>query len=500
MRSSRIFSLTVLALLGWSSWLAAEDATLELYAGEVKVVPTRPVKRVAVGDGKVLSTTVVDGRELLLLGDSEGETSLRVWFKDGGEEAFRVLVAPKNVGRAAAEMRQLLGSSAAKDVQVRIVGDHVVVDGKNLSTTTLDRIKQLQTLYPKTIVLAQAAPFTMEKMVWLDVNVLEIKKSALETFGVDWDKQIAGPFVGYARDFVGPARVPTIPLGQDLTQPPVQGSGIQITPNPANLNGVVDLANLARPFPSPYFNVGLLTGMLSRINFALSNGDAYQIANPKLSARSGGETKFLAGGQVPILQALSTGNAAFQNVTYKDYGIQLDFKPQVDDNNNITMKVVADISDIDPGTSVTLNGFNVPGFITRRSEADINVGDGQTMVISGLVNPKTAKNISKLPWLGDIPILGNLFKSTQYQSGNTDLVILVTPRVVSPASLENIQQVSEAVRMKDEYAKSLPKGSITRDAIDRTMNAPRPYPETQAVPAPKPQPPLVVQQPRSSSH
>lgn len=182
-------------------------------------------------------------------------------------------------------------------------------------------------------------------------------------------------------------------------------------------------------------------------------------------------------------------------MTFKDYGIQLNFAPQVDDNNNITMKVLADVSEIDPATSVVLNGFSVPGFTTRRSEADINVGDGQTMVISGLVNPKSAKNASKLPWLGDIPILGNLFKSTEFRSGNTDLVILVTPRVVSAASLENIRQVSRAVELKEEYRKSLSKDSVTREAVDRTLGSKTPYPETQAVPAPKPSLPLVVTQP-----
>lgn len=466
---------------------------LDLYAGEVKVFPSKPVKRIAVGDGKVLSTTMIDGKELLLLGEAAGETSLRVWFKDGSEDAYRVLVAPKNIGQAASEMRDLLGKDQ-KDVRVRIIGDHVVVDGQNLPDELISRITQLQGLYPKTIVLASKAPFKMEKMVWLDVNILEVKKSTLENFGVDWNKQISGPFVGYGKDFIGPSNVPYTPLGQDLTQPPVAGTGIRITP-PDLLNGAIDVANLARPLAGGW-NVGIITGMLSKINFALSKGDAYEIANPLLSARSGGQTKFLAGGQIPILQALASGGVAFQNVTYKDYGIQLDFKPQVDDHNDITMHVKAEVSDIDPSTSVVLNGLNVPGFVTRRSEADINVGDGQTMVISGLVNPKTAKAASKLPWLGDIPILGHLFKSTDFKSGNTDLVILVTPRVVSPASLENIRQVSRAVILKDEYKKSLPKDSSTRSAVDQTLGgAKQPYPETQATPAPKPPLPLVVTRP-----
>ncbi|MGC9129166.1 MAG: pilus assembly protein N-terminal domain-containing protein, partial [Acidithiobacillus sp.] len=324
--------VALLLLLGFgASASAAEDPNIDLYAGQVKVLPTKPVKRVAIGNGKVVSSTVVDGKELLLLGEAEGETSLRLWFKDGSEAAYRVMVAPKNIGRAAEEMRELLGKEH-KDVQIRIVGDKVVVDGKNIPPALMSRISALGGLYPNTIVLATASPFQMEKMVWLDVNILEIRKSLLENFGVDWTKQIAGPFVGYGRDFIGPRNVPTIPLGQDLTQPPVAGSGIRLTPPPPGLDGAINLANLARPI-SGALNVGIITGMLSKINFALSNGDAYQIANPQLSARSGGKTSFLAGGQVPILQALSTGGAAFQNVTFKDYGIQLNFAPQVDDNN-----------------------------------------------------------------------------------------------------------------------------------------------------------------------
>lgn len=224
--------VSLLLVIGFgASASAAEDPNLDLYAGQVKVLPTKPVKRVAIGNGKVVSSTVVDGKELLLLGEAEGETSLRLWFKDGSEAAYRVMVAPKNIGRAAEEMRELLGTEH-KDVQIRIVGDKIVVDGKNIPPALMSRISALGGLYPNTIVLAKASPFQMEKMVWLDVNILEMRKSLLENFGVDWTKQIAGPFVGYGRDFVGPRNVPTIPLGQDLTQPPVAGSGIRLTPPP----------------------------------------------------------------------------------------------------------------------------------------------------------------------------------------------------------------------------------------------------------------------------
>lgn len=461
---------------------AAQDSEITLYTGQVKVLPSNPVKRVAVGNGKVLSTTVIDNKELLLLAENSGETSLRIWYKNGSEDAYRVLVAPQDVGRAAAQIRDLLSGSQPSAISVKVVGDDIVIDGKNLSQEQLDRVQAVKVIYPKKmIILANKEPFKMEKMVWLDVNVLEIRKSILENFGVDWQKQISGPFLGYGKDFVGPRNVPVQPLGSDLTQPPVAGSGMRLTPPPVGLDGAIDLANLARPITG-VTNFGIITGMLSKINFALSSGDAYQIANPQLSARSGGTTKFLAGGQVPILQALATGAAAFQTVTFKNYGIQLDFSPKVDDGNNISMAVKAEVSEIDPATSVVLNGFSVPGFLTRSSNAEINVHDGQTMVISGLVNPKSSKNASKLPWLGDLPILGNLFKSTNFQSGNTDLVILVTPHVVTPGGLENVREVSHAVELKEEYRKTLGKDSPTRAAIDRTLGGKDHYPPTGVAP------------------
>ncbi|MEY2343026.1 type II and III secretion system protein family protein [Acidithiobacillus sp. IBUN Pt1247-S3] len=483
---ARFFALAIFCSFSSMAMAAEDEPGISLYAGQVKVIPSKAVKRVAVGNGKVLSTTVVDNRELLLLAEGAGETSLRVWYKDGGEAAYRVLVAPQDVGRAAEEIRTLVSGNVVNPVSVQVVGDHIVIDGKNLSQQQIDRINSLSLLYPKkTIVIANKEPFKMEKMVWLDVNVLEVRKTLLENFGVDWQKQISGPFVGYGKDFIGPRSVPVQPLGSDLAQPAVAGSGMRLTPAPVGLDGAIDLVNLARPI-SGVMNFGIITGMLSKINFALSNGDAWQIANPQLSARSGGTTNFLAGGQVPILQALATGAAAFQTVTFKDYGIQLNFSPQVDDSNNISMKVKAEVSEIDPATSVILNGLTVPGFLVRKSDAEINVQDGQTMVISGLVNPKTAKNVSKLPWLADVPILGNLFKSTNFQSGNTDLVILVTPRVVNPGGLENVREVSAAVRLKDEYRQTLGKDSPTREAIERTLGGKGVYPPTGTPPVQTP--------------
>jgi pilus assembly protein CpaC len=186
---------------------------------------------------------------------------------------------------------------------------------------------------------------------------------------------------------------------------------------------------------------------------AISNGDAGVLASPELATRSGGEAKFLAGGQVPLPVTSPTGQIS---VTFKDYGIKLNVMPVVDDNNLIQAKLETEVSSIDP--SVRVQG--IPGFLTRSTSSDINLKSGQTIVLSGLVNQDLSNNINKFPWLGDVPILGVFFKSKNFQANRSDLVMFVTPTVVDPSSTANQQRLDKGKQLRDRFEGILGKKGI----------------------------------------
>lgn len=272
----------------------------------------------------------------------------------------------------------------------------------------------------------------MKRMVYMKVQIVEMKKSLSESLGVQWDTTINGPGAGVAGDLIT-SRSPLFRIPQ--TSP-----------------GFPSLPLTIESFRS-YF--GIATGISSKINLAVSNGDAFVLATPELSTRSGGEAKFLAGGQIPVVTPASGLSPA--TVTYKDYGIKLTIKPVADDKGFVSTGVTTEVSTID--NSVAVN--NQPGFLTRQTDSEVNVQAGQTMVISGLVNNDLARDVQKVPWLGELPILGPLFRSTNFRNGRTDLVIFVTPTVVDPTSTINRERLDKALDMQEKFQQRLgPKGIV----------------------------------------
>lgn len=444
---TNIFSTAILCISTLS--IATADPfinqveNISMYSGQVKIIPTRTIRRVAVGNGKILSVTLVDNKELLLLAEGTGETNLHLWYKNGTESAARVVIAPKDIGHAADEISSLL--TASPNTQVRIVGDRIIIDGKNLSEETLTRIEKLKAVYPNVINLAEKEPLRMEKVVLLDVRILKMKRDFFRSLGVNWNQSMAGPQAGIVGDFTSN---PYFRMGV----PTSNGTGGPLANFAFPNSGITDLPLKVAPLAS---NFGIIASVASRINYALQNGEAYEIANPKLSAKSGSKepAEFLAGGQIPIPLAIGFGQTS---VIFKDFGIRLKFSPVADDRHNIGLKIFTEVSNIDP--SLTVGG--VPGFYTNRSQTEINLKDGETLVMSGLVDHNLAKNSSKIPGFGNIPIIGYLFKSDDFRDNESELVFLVTPTVITADSRKNIDAASQAKYLENMYQRSSDKGFI----------------------------------------
>ncbi|WP_175912005.1 MULTISPECIES: pilus assembly protein N-terminal domain-containing protein [unclassified Burkholderia] len=372
----------------------ARAAVLDLYRGEIRMIDVPgQIKRIAIGDGTLVTANVVDGR-LMLLAEKPGITSLVVWTTNGVAVNTTVRIAKGNVHETAAQLRLVL--VGVPGVQVVESGPNIVLTG-TVHRDMLGRIKaatvDVPNLLDATIVDEGDA---LKKTIHFKVQIMELTRNAQENLGIQWDQKIAGPQAG-AQGFIGSQA--------------------------ATAAGMVF--------------AGISTQITSMINLMVNNGDAYVLASPELNTKSGGTASFLAGGQVPIPRAGALGTT---DVEYKDYGIKLNIKPVVDANNVISAQIDTEISQIDP--SVSYGGY--PGFLTRSARSDISLRAGETMAISGLINADAIGNASRVPFLGRLPIIGRLFRSDEFRSKRSDLVILVTPLISDPTLAPNTDMLARA--------------------------------------------------------
>ncbi|HUO45188.1 MAG TPA: pilus assembly protein N-terminal domain-containing protein [Burkholderiales bacterium] len=404
---------------------------LNMYAGEVQTLPIQNVTRVAVGNGKLLTVSVLPA-ELVLVAENVGDTSLLVWV--GAKKLLRMTIHIHNADiveiskQLAALLKDFPGISVGR------VGDNVVIAG-NASKEDMARIDQVAKLYRQTVNMVRLEEVGAKKMVYMKVQVVEMKKSLSETLGIQWQTSIPGPAGAFAGDVIS-------------------NSMFRVNPSDTNLQQNVFVNGLPSRVTPPRAYLGVATAITSTINLAVNNGDAFVLASPELSTSSGGEAKFLAGGQVPYVVPASGLSPA--TVSFKDYGVKLSIKPVADDNGRVQADISTEVSSIDQSTAV--NG--VPGFLTRSTDSEINVQSGQTIVMSGLIDNETAKSVNKLPFLGDLPILGALFRSTGFQSGRTDLIIFVTPTIADPNSTLNQQRLERAQEMREKFENGLGKQGI----------------------------------------
>jgi pilus assembly protein CpaC len=393
----------------------AQSESVQLVLGQIKTIPlSSKVVRVAVGNGKVISSNVLE-TELMLLGETVGKTSLRLWTADGNQTNYEINVLASDPDESSKHISELL--AGVPGVKVDRVGDLVLLTG-TASKSDMGRIDAVAKLFSPVHNAVQEEEVTMRRMVYMKVQIVEMKKSLGESIGISWDKSIAGPAAGIAGNWrTNPNfRIPsTLPNGFPTSDGAIPIGGAGWTPF-----------------------IGLTSSITSMINLAVNNGDAYVLATPELSARSGGKAEFLAGGQIPIISPASASSPA--SVTFKDYGIKLVIEPVADANNNVSALLRTEVSNVDNSVAVGGN----PGFLTRKTDSEFNVKTGETIVLSGLVNTEIQKDISKLPGLGDLPVLGSLFRSKNFRSGRTDLVIFVTPSVIDPASNLNQERLKKA--------------------------------------------------------
>lgn len=412
-------ALATLTLLSLSVFAQAPSlpSEVELYAGEVAVYTTdRDIERVAIGYGDLVEVTTIEQRQIVLISSagSQGFTALHLWFTDGTQRTVDIRVNPDNTAVFSSTIRQILGPDSR--VNVEDIDGKVVISGE-LNAQEAQQVAKLKELYPNIVDLSHADAVNMQPMVLMDVRVMEMRRDRLRELGIAWQSSIDGPSGGLFGDFTT--------------------SFFRVLPEGSPFAGI-DLPNRRiNPFETHF---GLATTIASRINLLATTGHAWELANPQLSTRSGGTANFLSGGRIPIPIVGAFGQTSVQ---FEDFGVILEISPVVNGDNQILTTLYTEVSEPDDALSVG----GIPGFRSRETEAEINVNDGETIVISGLIDLSAVKGYEGIPGLSRIPILGRLFRSDTFRAGQSDLVIFVTPRVVTPDSPENREAIDKSNRM-----------------------------------------------------
>lgn len=432
---------------------SARPHLLEMYSGEVRILPIAgTIKRIAIGNGKLLTANVVDGN-LMLLGERDGITSLVVWNDKGIALQTTVRIAKEEVNASVQQLRAVL--RPVTGLQIDAIGSNIVLSGvvhRDMVAIVKAATQDMKNVIDTTKVDEGDA---LKKTVHFKVQIMEVTRNAQRNLGIAWDSAFNGPRVGGAATFAtGAAK--------------------------------------AAAAGTNYFLAGIATNITSQINFAIDNGDALILAAPELNTKSGGTASFLAGGEVPIPQSGALGTT---NVQYKDYGIKLSIVPVVDANNIISAHLTTEISQIDP--TVTYGGL--PGFLTRNTSSDISMRAGETLAISGLVSADAVTDSNGMPFLSQLPIIGQLFRSDSFRAKKSDLVIFVTPLISDPELEPNANLLARADRVDQSFRKEYgnPEPLVADEEKATHPTAPRqPITTTPAfLPAPIRSAPAVEQRP-----
>lgn len=371
------------------SIVAVERGTQELLRRD------RAVIRVAIGDPEVAEVNVLNRNELLVTGRKLGETSLLIWSLGARyPEQARVRVVPLISGEAPPPDPDLARTQIAPGQ-----GLSGPVPNLQAHRRALQRAQAGTDVTP-----TDGSVLEMETQVLTEIKIAEVSRNSAQRFGLNLSVAAGNT----ATTIIGPGGV------TDAARGPVSSM-------PVPLSNAFNLV-LGR-------NSNNLLGVLSVLE---AKGMARTLAEPSLTAMSGQTASFLAGGEFPVPVAQGGGNAGAITVEFKEFGVRLNLTPTVLSSNRIALKVAPEVSELDFTAGIQVGGTSVPALRVRRTDTSIELGSGESFVISGLVTSNQVNNVDKVPWLGDVPILGAFFRSAARTREDRELIMIVTPHLVRP--------------------------------------------------------------------
>lgn len=413
----RIGLLLAAAMLSFGSACAAEPVEVSL--NESKYMAASGITRLAVGNPAIADVQLLSSGDFLLVGKKAGTTSLIVWSDGGRRTEYTVYVAGNDRGMASA-IQDAIGYPK---VHVQMMKDRVMLRGKVENQYEHDTALKIAGLYTGGDGSGVIDLLEMEhpSQIRLEAQIIEINSDYTKNLGIQYWSQTPGS----------------------------NSSSGSSSDNPNN-NITVGTAGLfygGEDFSSTRKHGGWLGSHVANVNVTLqaliNEGKARILSRPSITTMSGKSANILIGGRIPIPVSDGNGNVS---IDWHEYGVKLNIEPVVDSEDKITSKVHAEVSTLDYSHGVKIDSFSVPGIATREAESEVNVRSGMTMAIGGLINSEDAKIVSKIPLLGDLPIIGRFFRHTSNTRDKREVIILITPTLVADDT-----PVPMSRRMKESY-------------------------------------------------
>lgn len=448
---------------------SSEESPNELFvtAGKSVIVNSAlPIERVSVGFGDAAEATAVGPTEVLVNGKAPGETSLIIWQQGGGKLFFDVLVQPSryaNSSRADILRKQINTELPGQKIDISVENNLIFLRGTAKDLTSVDRAMAIASAVGKPVNLMYVNVPAPESQILLKVRFAAVDRSLSSQLGLNLFSTGA-----------------TNTLGTVSTQqfsPPIVGSSSSGSSSGSigGKNGVT--ASLSNALNLFFFRPDLNLG--ATIQALETKGLVETLAEPNVLAENGKEASFLAGGEFPypVVQGGNTGGTTAITIQFRQFGVRLNFIPTITPRDTIRLQVAPEVSSLDYANGITLQGFTVPGVSVRNVNTEVELAEGQSFAIGGLLDNRETETFNKIPFIGDIPILGKFFQSRSKTRNNTELIVIVTPQLVRPVP------AGQKIAVPNYPVPFLPPNSKTEMATPgQNVTGPVPTPATPAVP------------------
>lgn len=383
-RRTCLMVLLVILILAVSVPAAAAER-LAVAVNHSRVLYFDGVERVAVANPEIADVVVVSGSEILLVGKNPGHTTLHVWSRTG--RTSYVVEAAADDTMLAANIKNILRYD---NIRVSKVNNTVILEGTVNDQYQRSRAEKVAAAYGDKVV--NMLEITNPMQVKIEAKVIEINREKVKNLGIKWgnDPAIPGTFI----------------FGQSLSDP-ITGDVLGKWGGYAGING--------------------------ELNALIKDGHAKLLSQPNIITLSGEKANIVVGGEIPVPVGIDNNRVSIE---WKQYGIKLNIAPEVTAGSLVTSRVTAEVSTLDWNSTHKIElglGMKIPPIKLRKAESALALSSGQTMAIGGLIAHETARDVHKVPLLANIPVIGNLFKSSSFTRGETELLILITPTIVDPA-------------------------------------------------------------------
>lgn len=395
-----------------------EAVAVNVLVGQSRVINfDRPVGRFSVSNPEIAEAVLVTPDQVLVNGKAFGQVNFIAWEQSGGEYLVFDVYVRANLSLIDSQIRALFPKD---DIRLSQANGSVVISGNVTDPTTATQVDSVVQAAGFKTVNMLASPVKNVAQVQLQVRVAEVNRTKLRDYGTSFTTIPPGGTAGYINSGGGPSS-----LGNSETSPVSTILDSVISPA---LNLFV-------------FNRQINTAAMLRV--LRTQGAFRDLAEPNLIAMDGQQASFLAGGEfpVPVVQGGGAGSSIAMTVVFKEYGVRLNFKPTILDEDHIRLELEPEVSTIDFANGVKFNGFLIPGLKTRRAKTGVELRDGQSFALAGLLDNSETKTFSRIPVISDIPVIGSLFKSKSFQKSETELMFIVTAQLVKPVNRDDLPQM-----------------------------------------------------------